>query len=142
MLLQPTFGSFGDFVTLIQITLEVKKLIQDGVMMRRDVRKFTLFLDHYCRTMYCIHCHLNSQLSYVPPCEDLNCINDAAEESTRLVHNFKIYMNSFRSDSWWGQIIVQRVRWALVGKAELVALKEGLISQRDTIHFTLSVANL
>ena len=49
MSLDPTFGSFGDIVTLVSLTIEVIKLIRDGVTMRRDLRPFVLFLEGYCQ---------------------------------------------------------------------------------------------
>ena len=45
MSLQLAFGSFGDFVTLIQIIRELSALIRDAVMMRRDIQRFVTFLD-------------------------------------------------------------------------------------------------
>ena len=142
MSLQLAFGSFGDFVTLIQIIRELSVLIRDAVMMRRDIQRFVTFLDEYSTTMSCIEDILRSGPSHILPPKVLQCIKNAVREASRLVRDFITYMHKFRSESRWGEVVVKRLRWALVGKKELAILKEGLISQREIIRFTLDVANL
>ena len=142
MSLQLAFGSFGDFVTLIQIIKELTKLIHDAVMMRRDIRRFVLFLEEYSTTMSCINNMLKWGPVHMLPPDVLQCIKNSVDEASRLIRNFVTYMHKFRSESWWGEIVIKRLRWALIGKKELTALKEGLISQREIIRFTLDVANL
>ena len=142
MSLQLAFGSFGDFTTLIQIIRKLTTLIRDAVMMRRDIRRFVTFLDEYSATMSCIKGILESGSAHMLPPDVLQCIKNAVDEASRLIRNFITYMHKFRSEAWWGGIMVKRMRWALVGKKELTALKEGLISQREIIRFTLDVANL
>ena len=142
MSLQLTFGSFGDFVTLIQIIRELTMLIHDAVMMRHDIRRFITWLDEYSTAMSCIEDILKKGPAYMLPLKVLRCIKNAVGEASRLIRNFITYMHKFRSNSWWGEIVIRRIRWALVGKRELVALKEGLISQRHIIQFALDVANL
>ena len=131
MSLQLAFGSFGDFVTLIQIIQELATLLRDAVMMPRDIRKFHTFLNEYSETISSIKDILQSGPVFVLPPQVL-----------QLVRNFITYMHKFRSESWWGEIVIKRMRWALVGKKELTSLKEGLISQREIIRFTLDIANL
>ena len=142
MSLQLAFGSFGDFSTLIRVIRELAILIRDAATMRRDIRRFTTFLDEYSATMSCIEDILKSGPVHMLPHTVLQCIRNAVREASRLIRNFITYMYKFRSESWWGEIMVKRMRWALVGKRELTALKEGLISQREIIRFTLDVANL
>ena len=142
MSLQLAFGSFGDFATLIQIIRELAILIHDAATMRRDIRRFATFLDEYSATMSCIEDILKSGPSHVLPHTVLQCIRNAVREASRLIRNFITYMYKFQSESWWGEIVIKRLRWALVGKKELAALKEGLISQREVIRTTLEVANL
>ena len=142
MSFQLAFGSFGDFVTLIQIIQELATLIRDAVMMPRDVRQFHTFLNEYSETISCIENILQSGPVFVLPPNILQRILKAVGEASRLIRNFITYMHKFRSESWWGEIVIKRMRWALVGKKELTALKEGLISQRDRIHFALDVASL
>ena len=142
MSLQLAFGSFGDFTTLIHIIRELATLIHSGVMMRRDIRRFITFLNEYSTTMSCIRDVLKSGPVHMLPFAVLECIKDALGEASRLIHNFITYMHKFRSESWWGEIVIKRLRWAIIGKKELTALKEGLISQREMIRFTLDIANL
>ena len=142
MSLQLAFGSFGDFVTLIQIIRELSVLIRDAAMMRRDIQRFVTFLDEYSTTMSCIEDILRSGSAHMLPPKVLQCIKNAVREASRLIRNLITYMNKFRSESWWGDVVIKRLRWALIGKKELAALKEGLISQREIIRFTLDVANL
>ena len=121
---------------------ELATLIRDAVMMRRDMQQFATFLKVYSATMS----SLNNTLRMMPKNmllpDVLKCIEDAVAEASRLIRNFITYMYKFRSESWRGEIVIKRLRWALVGKKELTALKEGLISQRETIRTTLDVANL
>ena len=142
MSLQLAFGSFGDFVTLIQIIQELATLLHDAVMMRRDIRKLITFLNEYSETISCIEDILESGLVFMLPPKALQRILNAVAETSRLIQNFIAYMHKFRSELWWGEIVIKRLRWAFVGKKELTALKEGLISQREIIRFTLDVANL
>ena len=142
MSFQLAFGSFGDFVTLIQIIQELATLIRDAVMMRRDMQQFATFLKVYSATMSSLSNTLNMMPKNMLLPDVLKCIEDAVAEASRLIRNFITYMYKFRSESWWGEIVIKRLRWALVGKKELTALKEGLISQRETIRTTLDVANL
>ena len=142
MSFQLAFGSFGDFVTLIQIIQELATLIRDAVMMPRDMQQFATFLNEYSETISCIEDILQSGPVFVLPPKILQRILKAVGEASRLIRNFITYMHKFRSESWWGEIVIKRLRWALVGKKELTALKEGLISQRETIRTTLDVANL
>ena len=142
MSLQLAFGSFGDFVTLIQLIQELATLIRDAVMMRRDMQQFATFLNEYSETISCIEDILQSGPVFVLPPKILQRILKAVDEASRLIRNFITYMHKFRSESWWGEIVIKRMRWALVGKKELTALKERLISQRDIIQFALNVANL
>ena len=142
MSLQLAFGSFGDFVTLIQIIQELATLLRDAVMMRRDIRKFHTFLNEYSETISSIKDILQSGPVFVLPPQVLQRILNAVGEASRLIRNFITYMHKFRSESWWGEIVIKRMRWALVGKKELTSLKEGLISQREIIRFTLDIANL
>ena len=142
MSLQLTFGSFGDFVTLIQIIQELATLLHDAVMMRRDIQKLLTFLNEYSETISCIEDILESGLVFMLPPKALQRVLNAVGEASRLIRNFITYMHKFRSESWWGEIVIKRMRWALVGKKELTALKEGLINQRDIIQFALNVANL
>ena len=142
MSLQLAFGSFGDFATLIQIIRKLTDLIRDAVMMRRDIRRFVTFLDEYSATMSCIKGILESGSAHILPPDVLRCIKNAVDEASRLTRHFIVYMHKFRSESWWGEIVVKRMRWALVGKKELTALKESLISQREVIRTILEVANL
>ena len=142
MSLDPTFGSFGDIVTLVGFTIEVIKLVRDGVMMRRDLQPFVLFLEGYCQEMRCLYFHLGSGLSSFIPLEDRLCIQSAVHESTRLVHQFKIYMDGFRSTSRLGAALIQRIRWAIVGKKEVVSLRKDLDYHRGVIQSRLNIANL
>ena len=142
MSLQLTFGSFGDFVTLIQIIQELTTLLHDAVMMRHDIQKLLTFLNEYSETISCIEDILESGLVFMLPPKALRRILNAVAEASRLIRKFITYMHKFRSESWWGEIVIRRMRWALVGKKELTTLKEGLISQRDIIQFALNVANL
>ena len=142
MSLQLAFGSFGDFATLIQIIRELAILIRNAATMRCDIRRFATFLDEYSATMSCIEDILKSGPVHVLPHTVLQCIRNAVRESSRLICNFITYMYKFRSESWWGEIVIKRLRWALVGKKELNALKESLISQREVIRTILEVANL
>ena len=142
MSFQLAFGSFGDFVTLIQIIQELATLLHDAVMMRRDIRKLLTFLNEYSETISCIEDILESGLVFMLPPKALQRVLNAVGEASRLIRNFITYMHKFRSESWWGEIVIKRLRWALVGKKELTALKKGLISQREIIRFTLDVSNL
>ena len=142
MSFQLAFGSFGDFVTLIQIIQELATLIRDAVMMPRDIQQFATFLNEYSETISCIENILQSGPVFVLSPNILQRILKAVGEASRLIRNFITYMHKFRSESWWGEIVIKRMRWALVGKKELTTLKEGLISQRDIIQFALNVANL
>ena len=142
MSLDPTFGSFGDIVTLVGLTIEVIKLIRDGVTMRRDLRPFVLFLEGYRQEILCLHSHLESGLLYLLPDEDRQCILDAVKESKRLMEQFKTYMNGFRSTSRLGAALIQRIRWAIVGKKEIVALRKDLDYQRGVIQFRMNIASL
>ena len=142
MSLQLAFGSFGDFATLIQIIRELAIVIRDAATMRRDIRRFATFLDEYSATMSCIEDILKSGPVHMLPHTVLQCIKNAVHEASRLIRNFITYMYKFRSESWWGEIVIKRLRWALIGKKELNSLKEGLISQREIIRFTLDIANL
>ena len=142
MSFQLAFGSFGDFVTLIQIIKELATLIHDAVMMRRDMQQFATFLRVYSATISSLSNTLRMMPKDMLLPEVLKCIEDAVAEASRLIRNFITYMYKFRSESWWGEIVIKRLRWALVGKKELAALKEGLISQREVIRTTLEVADL
>ena len=142
MSLQLAFGSFGDFATLVQVIRELATLIRDAVMMRRDIERFATFLDTYSAAISCIEEVLRTGPVYMLSPKILLCIQDALKKASKLTRNFIAYMHKFRSDSWWGKVVIKRMRWALVGKQELTALKEGLISQRDFIQFTLITANL
>ena len=131
MSFQLAFGSFGDFVTLIQIIQELATLIRDAVMMRRDMQQFATFLNEYSETISCIEDILESGLVFMLPPKALRRILNAVGEASRLIQNFITYMHKFRSESRWGEIVIK-----------LTALKEGLISQREIIRFTLDVVNL
>ena len=111
-------------------------------MMRRDMQQFATFLDDYSEAISCIEDIFESKLIFILPPKTFQRILKAVGEASRLIRNFITYMHKFRSESWWGEIVIKRMRWALVGKKELTALKEGLISQRDIIQFALNVANL
>ena len=75
MSLDPTFGSFGDIVTLVGFTIEVIKLIRDSVAMRRDLQPFVLFLEGFRREITCLRLHLESGLLNLLPAEDRQCTN-------------------------------------------------------------------
>ena len=117
MSLQLAFGSFGDFATLIQIIRELAILIRDAATMRRDIRRFTTFLDEYSATMSCIEDILKPGPVHVLPHTVLQCIRNAVREASRLIRNFITYMYKFRSKSWWGEIVIKRLRWVLWRKA-------------------------
>ena len=142
MSLDPTFGSFGDIVTLVSLTIEVIKLIRDGVTMRRDLQPFDLFLEGYCQEILCLRSHLESGLLYLLPAEDRQCILDVVKHSKRLLEQFKTYLDGFRSTSRLGAALIQRIRWAIVGKREIVALRKDLDYQRGVIQSRLNIANL
>ena len=142
MSLQLAFGSFGDFVTLIQITKKLAEVIRDAMATRHDIQQFATFLNSYSTTMSTLKDTLDKMPKDILPPTVLRSIEDAVAEASRLMVNFMIYMNKFRSESWWGGFVIEHLRWALVGKEELVALKEGLISQQETIQTRLGIANL
>ena len=142
MSLDPTFGSFGDIVTLVSLTIEVIKLIRDGVTMRRDLRPFVLFLEGYCQEITCLRLHMESGLLHLLPAEDRQCIHNGVKESKRLMEQFKTYLDGFRSTSRLGAALIQRIRWAVVGKKVIVSLRRDLDYQRGMIQSRLNIANL
>ena len=75
MSLDPTFGSFGDIVTLVGLTIEVIQLIRDGVTMCHDLQLFVLFLEGFRREITCLRSHPESGLFGLLPAEDRQCTN-------------------------------------------------------------------
>ena len=82
MSLQLAFGSFGDFSTLIRVIRELAILIRDAATMRRDIRRFTTFLDEYSATMSCIEDILKSGPVHMLPHTVLQCIRNAVREAS------------------------------------------------------------
>ena len=139
---QFSFGSFGDIVTLIQIALYVKKLVTGHMSFQSELRDIAEFLTNYVTVLLAIQSVLESPQAQALPPEACNAIIFSLQASLKSLTDFQSRTENFVGEvSGFAQLV--RMVWRTFNsQADFQDLQKRLLDHGNVITQVLSLCNL
>ena len=146
---QFSFGSFGDIVTLIQITLYIKNLIAGHIDLQDALRDLSEFLNNYASVLLVIQSVLQSPQARTLPRAARNAIVYSIKASVKLLTEFQskaeASMGSRSGDggiSGLAQVVLRTFWWSFRSQADFEELQKRLRDHSSVITQMLTLCGL
>ena len=143
---QLSFGSFGDIVTLIQITLYIKNLIAGRINLQDELKDLSEFLNNYASVLLAIQSVLQSPQARTLPPTVHNAIVYSIKASVKLLTEFQSRTEASMGSRPGGgeisrlaQVVLRTFWWSFRSQADFEELQKRLRDHSSLITqmFTL-----